>query len=71
MADHIRNSAMGTRDRRKRSETSSVQAAAKDSTKNVIVLSSQEGNASGNHNLNGTLRMKGCIIGHHAFVPRM
>jgi len=44
---------------------------ASDSMKDATSLSSPEGKASSEHNLDGTLRPKGCVIGHPAFVPQM
>jgi len=43
--------------------------AASDSMKDATSLSSPPGNGSSEHNLDGTLRTKGCVIGHRAFVP--
>jgi len=45
--------------------------AASDSMKDATTLSSPAGNGSREHNQDGTLRTKGCDIGHRAFVPRM
>jgi len=45
--------------------------AASDSMKDATTLSSPAGNGSSKHNPDGTLRTKGCVIGHRAFVPRM
>jgi len=45
--------------------------AASDSIKDATTLSSPAGNSSGEHNPEGTLRIKGCVIGHCAFVPQM
>jgi len=45
--------------------------AACDSMKDATTLSSPAGNGSSAHNSDGTLRTKGCVIGHRAFVPRM
>jgi len=45
--------------------------AASDSMKNATTLSSPAGNASSEHNLDGTLRTKACVIGQPAFVLRM
>ena len=42
-----------------------------DSMKDATTLSSPAGNGSSEHNPDGTLRTKGCVIGHRAFVPRM
>jgi len=44
---------------------------ARDSMKDTTTLSSPWGNGCSEHNLDGTLRTKGCLIGHCAFVPRM
>jgi len=41
------------------------------SMKDATTLSSPAGNGSSEHNPDGTLRTKGCVIGHRAFVPRM
>jgi len=45
--------------------------AASDSMKYATTLSSPAGNGSSEHNPDGTLRTKGCFIGHRAFVPPM
>jgi len=45
--------------------------AATDSMKDAPTLSSPTGNGSSEHNPDGTLRTKGCVIGHRAFRPRM
>jgi len=45
--------------------------AASDRMKDATTLSSPAGNGSSEHNPNGTLRTKGCVIGHRAFVPQM
>jgi len=39
--------------------------------KNATTQSSPAGNGSRKHIPEGTLRTKGCVIGHRAFVPRM
>jgi len=39
--------------------------------KNATTLSSPAGNRSSEHNPDGTLRTKGCVIGHCGLVPRM
>jgi len=39
--------------------------------KDATTLSSPAGNGSSEHNPDCTLRKKGCVIGHRAFVPRM
>lgn len=73
-ADHIRHGAEGTRERFQPSQMSDLQAPHKtagNSTKDATILGTSEGNASGKLNPDGTLRTKGCVIGHRAFVPRM
>jgi len=45
--------------------------AASDIMKDATTLSSPAGNGSSEHNPDSTLRTKGCVIGHRAFVPRM
>jgi len=45
--------------------------AASDSMKHALTLSSPAGNGNSERNPDGTLRTKGCVIGHRAFVPRM
>jgi len=45
--------------------------AASDSMKDATTLSSPAGNGSSEHNADGTLRTKGSVIGHRAFVARM
>jgi len=45
--------------------------AANDSMKDATTLSSPAGNGTSEHNLDSTLRTQGCVIGHHALVPRM
>ena len=45
--------------------------AATDSMKDTTTLSSPAGKGSSEHNPGGTLRTKGCVIGHRAFIPRM
>ncbi|RPA88621.1 hypothetical protein L873DRAFT_1849652 [Choiromyces venosus 120613-1] len=72
-ADHTRHGAMGARKCYKSKEMVDVQdnVAAKDDTKDATTLSSPEGNANSKFNLDSTLRTKGCVIGHHTFVPRM
>jgi len=45
--------------------------AASDCMKDATTRSSPAGNGSSEHNPDGTLRTKGCVIWHHAFVPRM
>jgi len=51
--------------------TQTTHNAGSDSIKNATPLSSPAGNGSSEHNPNGTLRTKGCVIGHCAFVPQM
>jgi len=46
-------------------------SAASDCMKNLTTLRSPAGNKSSEDNPDGTLRTKGCVIGHCAFVPRM
>jgi len=41
------------------------------SMKDATTLSSPAGNRSSEYNPDCTLRTKGCVIGHRAFVPRM
>jgi len=48
-----------------------TQKAASDSMKDATTMSSPAGNGSSEHNPDGTLRTKGCVIGHRAFVLRM
>jgi len=45
--------------------------AASDSMKDATGLRSPAGNGSSEDNLDGTLWMKGCVIGYCVFVPRM
>jgi len=45
--------------------------AASESMKDATTLSSPAGNGGSEHNPDGTLRTKGCVIGHRAFVLRM
>jgi len=45
--------------------------AASDSMKDATTLSSPAGNGSSEHNSDGTLRTKGCVIGHSGLVPQM
>ena len=45
--------------------------AARGCMKDATTLSSAAGNGSSEHNPDGTLRTKGCDIGHRALVPRM
>jgi len=44
---------------------------ASDSMKDATTMSSPAGNGSSEHNTDGTLRTKGWVIRHCAFVPRM
>src|SRR5205807_7149326 len=71
--EHVRHSAMGTRERYKPNEIPDVRDT--DATANhymdATTLGSPEGNAFSKLNPDGTLRMKGCIIGHHLFTPRI
>jgi len=62
---------MGTRERVKPPAMSDLEAAAGNSTKDATTLGTPEGNASGKLNPDGTLRTKGSVIGHRAFVARM
>jgi len=74
VADHTRHGARGTRKRYRQSEMEGAQIthkAASDSMKDATTLSSLAGNGSSQNNPDGTLRTKGCIIWHCAFVPRM
>jgi len=74
-ADHTRHGASGTRKRYRPSGevegAHTTHKAASDSMKDATTLSSPAGNVSSEHNPDGTLRTKGCVIGHRAFVPRM
>jgi len=73
-ADHTRHGASGTRKRYIPSEMEGAQTthkAASDSMKDATTRSSPAGNQSSEHNLVGTLRTQGCVIGHSAFVPRI
>ena len=73
-ADHTRHDAGGTRKRYRPSLMEGPQTphhAASDSMKDATTLSSPAGNGRRDHNLNGTLRTKGSVIRHRAFVPRM
>jgi len=45
--------------------------AASDSMKNAKTLSSPVGNGSSEHNPEGSLRTKGCLVRHRAFIPRI
>jgi len=45
--------------------------AACDSMKDAATLSSPAGNGGSENNPDGTLRTKGCVIGHRAFVLQM
>jgi len=45
--------------------------AVSDSMKDATTVSSPARNGSSEHNPEGTLRTKGCVIGHPAFVPQM
>jgi hypothetical protein len=71
--DHVRHGAMGTRERYKPNEIPDVRDT--DATANdymdATTLGSPEGNAFSKLNPDGTLRTKGCIIGHRLFAPRM
>jgi len=74
LADHTRHGASGTRKCYRPREMEGAHAAhkaARDSMKNATTLSSSAGNGSSEHNPNGTLRTKGWVIGHRAFVPGM
>jgi len=44
---------------------------ASDGMKDATTLSSPAGNGSSEHNADGTLRTKGCVIRHYAFVSQM
>jgi len=73
-ADHTRHDASGTRKRYRPSEmegSHTTHEAASDNMKDATTLSIPAGNGSSEHNPDGTLRTKGCVIGHRAFVPRM
>ena len=72
-ADHIRHGAAGTRERFKRDGLPvvlDIHDAADQENTEATTLSTQEGNIKGTKNPDGTLRTKGCVIGHRAFVPR-
>jgi len=74
-ADHTRHGASGTRKRYRPSGemegADTTHKAASASMKDATTLSSPAGNGSSEHNPDGTLRTKGCVIGHCALVPRM
>ncbi|KAG0644130.1 hypothetical protein HOY80DRAFT_997181 [Tuber brumale] len=71
-ADHTWHSAMGTQEDYGQGVIPDVQDtnATKDYM-DAITFSSTEGNTSNKLNRNGTLRIKGCIIGHYSFAARM
>ena len=75
MADHTRHGASGTRKRHRPSGkmegAHTTHKAASDRMKDATTLSSPAGNGSSEHNPDGTLKTKGCVIGHRAFVPRL
>jgi len=74
VAHHTRHVASGTGKRYRPSEMEgphTTHKAASDSMKDATTLSSAAGNRGSEHNPDGTLRTKGCVIGHRAFVPRM
>jgi len=73
-ADHTRHGASGTRKRYKPTEREGAHTtdkAASDSMKDATTLSSPARNGSSEHNPEGTLRTKGCVIGHRAFIPQI
>ena len=73
-ADHTQHDASGTRKHCRPSEMEGAHTthnAETDSMKDATSLSSPSGNESSEHNPDSTLRTKGCVIGHRAFVPRM
>ena len=72
-ADHTLHGAMGTRERYRLGGIPDVRDTdtANDYMKDATTFSSPEGNASNKLNPDGTLRTKGCIIGHRAFAPRI
>jgi len=70
-ADITRHGAKGTSERVKPREMSDLQVAARNSTKDATTGGTPEGNASGKLNPDGTLRTKGCVIGHRVLVPQM
>jgi len=73
-ADHTPHGASGMRKRYRPCEMAGAHTthkAASDSMKDATTLSSPAGNGSSEHNPDCTLRTKGTVIGHHAFVPRM
>jgi len=51
--------------------TQTTHNAASDSIKDATTLSSPAGNRSSEHNQHSTWQTKGCVIGHHAFIPWM
>ena len=72
--DHTRHCASGMRKRYRQSEMKGAQTThntTSDSMKNATTLSSPAGNGSSEHNPDGTLRTKGYVIGHRAFIPQM
>jgi len=73
-ADDTRHGASSTWKRYRPSEMEGAQTthkAASDSMKDATTLSSPAGSGRSEHTRDGTLRTKGCVIGHHACVPRM
>ena len=73
-ADQTQHGASGKRKRYRPSEMEGAQTthkAGSDSMKHATSLSSPAGNGSSEHNPDGSLRTKGCVIGHCAFVPQM
>ena len=73
-ADHTRHGASGTRKRYRPSGMEGAHSTHKavcQSRQDATTLSAAAGNGSSEHNRDATLRTKGCVIGHRAFVPRM
>ena len=74
-ADHTPHGASGTRKPYRPSGemegAHTTHKAASDSMKDATTLSSPAGKGSSEHNPDSTLRTKGCVIGHRAFIPRM
>jgi len=61
--DHTPHGAVGTQER--------CTGAASQNTKDATTLRAAGGNGKGKFNSDGTPRVKGCVIGHRAFVARM
>jgi len=74
LVDYTRHGTTSTRKCYRPTEMESARTthnAASDSMKDATTVSSSAGNRSSEHNLDSTLRTKGCVIGHYAFVLRM